>query len=103
MIDYPINYKKPNLIEFIVDYIMMGGHVDEWDREDLGEWLAIEFDSGAKNLKLTDDEYMSLCNSLDRWIKKNWGEAIQDEINKRMEEAQEDVKERLALMSDLYN
>lgn len=102
MIDYPVNYKKQNLVEMLVDYIVAVGRLDDWDKVDLGEWLAIEIDEGVKTFRLTDEEYKSLADVLDVWVKKTYGEEIQSAINKHMEEAKEEVKERLALMSDLY-
>ena len=101
MVDYPVNYKKPNLVEMVVDYIIAVGRIDEWDKVDLGEWLAIEIDEGVKTFRLSDEEYKSLADVLDVWIKKTYGEKIQDAINNHMEEAKEEVKERLALMSDI--
>lgn len=101
MVDYPMNYKKPDLVEMMVDYIIAVGRIDEWDKVDLGEWLAIEIDEGVKTFRLSDEEYKSLASALDVWIKKTYGEEIQDAINKHMEEAKEEVKERLALMSDI--
>lgn len=102
MVDYPMNYKKQNLVEMLVDYIIAVGRLDDWDKVDLGEWLTIEIDEGVKTFRLTDEEYKALASNLDVWIKKTYGEEIQDAINKHMEEAKEEVKERLALMSDLY-
>lgn len=102
MIDYPMNYKKQNLVEMVVDYIIAVGRIDDWDKVDLGEWLTIEIDEGVKTFRLTDEEYRSLADVLDVWIKRTYGEEIQSAINKHMEEAKEEVKERLALMSDLY-
>lgn len=102
MVDYPVNYKKPNLVEMVVDYIITVGRIDDWDKVDLGEWLVIEIDEGVKTFRLSDEEYKALADNLDTWIKKTYGEEIQDAINKHMEEAKEEVKERLALMSDLY-
>lgn len=102
MIDYPVNYKKQNLVEMVVDYIIAVGRLDDWDKVDLGEWLTIEIDEGVKTFRLTDEEYKSLADVLDVWVKKTYGEEIQSAINKHMEEAKEEVKERLALMSDLY-
>lgn len=102
MVDYPMNYKKQNLVEMLVDYIIAVGRLDDWDKIDLGEWLTIEIDEGVKTFRLTDEEYKALASNLDAWIKKTYGEEIQDAINKHMEEAKEEVKERLALMSDLY-
>ena len=89
MVDYPVNYKKPNLVEMVVDYIIAVGRIDEWDKVDLGEWLAIEIDEGVKTFRLSDEEYKSLADVLDVWIKKTYGEKIQDAINNHMEEAKE--------------
>lgn len=102
MIDYPVNYKKQNLVEMLVDYIITVGRIDDWDKVDLGEWLAIEIDEGVKTFRLTDEEYKALADVLDVWVKKTYGEEIQSAIDKHMEEVREEVKERLALMSDLY-
>ena len=102
MVDYPENYKKPSLVEMVVDYIITVGRIDDWDKVDLGEWLVIEIDESVETFRMTDEEYKALVKVLDVWIKKTYGEEIQDAINKHMEEAKEEVKERLALMSDLY-
>ena len=102
MVDYPIGYKKPDLVEMLVDYIIAVGRIDDWDKVDLGEWLTIEIDEGVKTFRLTDEEYRALASNLDVWIKKTYGEEIQSAIDKHMEEARGEVKERLALMSDLY-
>lgn len=97
-----MGYKKPDLVEMLVDYIVAVGRLDDWDKMDLGEWLTIEIDEGVKTFRLTDGEYKALASNLDVWIKKTYGEEIQSAIDKHMEEAKEGVKERLALMSDLY-
>lgn len=102
MVDYPMGYKKPDLVEMLVDYIVAVGRLDDWDKMDLGEWLTIEIDESVKTFRLTDEEYKALASNLDVWIKKTYGEEIQSAIDKHMEEAKEGVKERLALMSDLY-
>lgn len=102
MVDYPMGYKKPDLVEMLVGYIVAVGRLDDWDKMDLGEWLTIEVDEGVKTFRLTDEEYKALANNLDVWIKKTYGEEIQSAIDKHMEEARGEVKERLALMSDLY-
>lgn len=102
MVDYPMGYKKPDLVEMLVGYIVAVGRLDDWDKMGLGEWLTIEIDEGVKTFRLTDDEYKALASNLDVWIKKTYGEEIQSAIDKHMEEAKEGVKERLALMSDLY-
>lgn len=102
MVDYPMSYKKPSLVEMLVDYIVTVGRIDDWDKVDLGEWLAIEIDENVKTLKFTDEEYKALVSNLDVWIKKTYGEEIQSAINKHMEEVEGEVKERLALMSDLH-
>lgn len=102
MVDYPMGHKKPDLVEMLVDYIVAVGRLDDWDKMDLGEWLTIEIDEGVKTFRLTDEEYKALASNLDVWIKKTYGEEIQSAIDKHMEEAKEGVKERLALMSDLY-
>lgn len=97
-----MGYKKPDLVEMLVDYIVAVGRLDDWDKMDLGEWLTIEIDEGVKTFRLTDEEYKALASNLDVWIKKTYGEEIQSAIDKHMEEAKDGVKERLALMSDLY-
>ena len=102
MMDYPMGYKKPDLVEMLVDYIVAVGRIDDWDKVDLGEWLTIEIDEGVKTFRLTDEEYKAIASNLDVWIKKTYGEEIQSAIDKHMEETKEGVKERLALMSDLY-
>ena len=102
MVDYPMGYRKPNLVEMLVDHIVAVGRLDNWDKMDLGEWLTIEIDEGVKTFRLTDEEYEALASNLNVWIKKTYGEEIQSAIDKHMEEARGEVKERLALMSDLY-
>lgn len=102
MMDYPMGYKKPDLVEMLVDYIIAVGRLDDWDKVDLGEWLTIEIDEGVKTFRLTDDEYKALASNLDVWIKKTYGEEIQSAIDKHMEEVKGEVRERLALMGDLH-
>lgn len=103
MIDYPVTYKKPSLVEMLVEYIIDSNNIDTWYRLDLGEWLAIEINDNVKTFAFTDEEYQEFCDNLDKWIKTTFGEKIQDAINKHMEEVQEDVREHLALMSDINN
>ena len=102
MMDYPMGYKKPNLVEMLVDYIIAVGRLDDWDKVDLGEWLTIEIDEGVKTFRLTDEEYKALASNLDVWIKKTYGEEILCALDKQMEEVKGEVRERLALMSDLH-
>lgn len=102
MVDYPVNYNKHTLVEMLVNYIVDGGDIENWERCDLGEWLAIEIDENVKTFRFSDKEYKALIKNLDKWIKDTYGDEIQDAINEHIKEAEDDLKERLALTSALY-
>lgn len=89
MVDYPVNYQKPNLVEYLVDYIIDTNHTEDWRNMDLGEEIASELDMTAHNFAMTDAEYAQLIVALNDFVEDNLGEAIESEIEVRNKNAKE--------------
>lgn len=89
MVDYPVNYQKPSLVEYLVDYIIDTNHTEDWRNIDLGEEIASELDMTAHNFAMTDAEYAQLIVALNDFVEDNLGEAIESEIEVRNKNAKE--------------
>lgn len=89
MVDYPVNYQKPSLVEYLVDYIIDTNHTEDWRNMDLGEEIASELDITAHNFAMTDAEYAQLIVALNDFVEDNLGEAIESEIEVRNKNAKE--------------
>lgn len=89
MVDYPVNYQKPSLVEYLVDYIIDTNHTEDWRNMDLGEEIASELDMTAHNFAMTDAEYAQLIVALNDFVEDNLGEAIESEIEVRNKNAKE--------------
>lgn len=89
MVDYPVNYQKPSLVEYLVDYIVDTNHTEDWRNIDLGEEIASELDMTAHNFAMTDAEYAQLIVALNDFVEDNLGEAIESEIEVRNKNAKE--------------
>lgn len=89
MVDYPVNYQKPSLVEYLVDYIVDTNHTEDWRNMDLGEEIASELDMTAHNFAMTDAEYAQLIVALNDFVEDNLGEAIESEIEVRNKNAKE--------------
>lgn len=89
MVDYPVNYQKPSLVEYLVDYIIDTNHTEDWRNMDLGEVIASELDMTAHNFAMTDAEYAQLIVALNDFVEDNLGEAIESEIEVRNKNAKE--------------
>ena len=69
MVDYPGNYKKPTLIEYLANEVIESCAVpEEWYMCDLGEKIALELDINAKDFKMNDMEYQNLISAMDDFI-----------------------------------
>lgn len=88
-VEYPINYKKPNLLNYIVDYIFDCSSVERWDTLDLGEWVVEDIVESDTCFELSDSEYAMLCTAMDNFIKDKMSDAIEQEIADRVESAKE--------------
>ena len=95
MVDYPVNYEKPDLLNYIVDFIFDSGDVENWRELDLGEWIIEEVDLSNVGFQLTSAQYAMLCEEMDKAIKDKMEEYIEREIADRVESAKEwrEVKE----------
>ena len=89
MVDYPINYKKPGMVEYIVDFIIDTDHIDDWNHVALGEMIVEELEQTSHNFELTDAEYAILSTALDNEIKDVFCEAIENGIAEKVESARE--------------
>lgn len=89
MVDYPANYKKPTLTEYLVDYILDTGHAEDWNKIDLGEILACDFAENARDYNMTDAEEVMLAGVLERYIEEQLGDAIDEKISEQVESDKE--------------
>ena len=89
MVDYPVNYKKPTLTDYIVDFIIDTDHVDDWNHIALGEMIVEELEQTSHNFELSDAEYAILSTALDDKIKDVFCDAIDQAIAERVESARE--------------
>lgn len=89
MVDYPVNYKKPSLVEYLVDYILETGHATDWEKLDLGELVARDIADANLDYKLTDVEEVMLSAALERYIENSLGDAISAKIAEQVESAKD--------------
>lgn len=89
MVDYPINYKKPSLAEYLADYIVETGHANDWERLDLGELVARDIAEANLDYKLNDVEEVMLSAALERFIELSLGDAISAKIAEQVESAKD--------------
>lgn len=89
MVDYPINYKKPSLVEYLVGYILDTGHAEDWEKLDLGEIVACDIAQTAVDYTLTDAEEVMLAGVLERYIEEQLGDSINEKIAEQVESAKE--------------
>ena len=81
--------QKPSLVEYLVDYILEVGGIDDWTKLDLGEVLACDFAEQARDYNLTDAEEVMLAGALERYIEEQLGDAIDEKIAEQVESAKE--------------
>lgn len=94
MVDYPENYKKPTLIEYLANEVLEScTEPEDWDRCDLGEKLALELDINAKDFKMNDAEYDKLVTAMDDLIKGTLRDQIEEAIAKKVKEGEENYRE----------
>ena len=85
MVDYPENYKKPTLIEYLANEVIESCAVpEEWYMCDLGEKIALELDINAKDFKMNDMEYQNLISAMDDFIINYLREELEREITKKV-------------------
>ena len=89
MVDYPVNYKKPSLVEYIADYIIDTDHIDDWGSLELGELVACDIAEARLDYRLSEAEEAMLSGVLDRFIKETLDDAISNEIAEKVESARE--------------
>ena len=94
MVDYPENYKKPTLVEYLANEVLEScTEPEDWDRCDLGEKLALELDINAKDFKMNDVEYDKLVMAMDDLIKGTLRDQIEEAIAKKVKEGEENYRE----------
>lgn len=94
MVDYPENYKKPTLIEYLADQVIDScAEPEDWDMCDLGEKIAVEIDLNAKDFKMSDEEYQKLIRAMDKLIIDYLKEDLEDEIAKKVKEGEGNYRE----------
>lgn len=94
MVEYPDNFKKPTLIEYLADQVVDAGcGVDDWDTCDLGEKIAIELDLNAKDFQLDDMEYANLIKAMDNFIGEYLSQELETEIAKKAKEGEDNYRE----------
>lgn len=94
MVDYPVNYKKPTLVEYLADQVIDScTEPENWDTCDLGEMLALELDINAKEFKMNDMEYQNLINAMDDFISNYLREELECEIAKKVKEGEDNYRE----------
>ena len=94
MVDYPVSYKKPTLIEYLANEVLEScTEPEDWDRCDLGEKLALELDINAKDFKMNDVEYDKLATAMDDLIKGTLKNQIEEAIAKKVKEGEANYRE----------
>ena len=94
MVDYPGNYKKPTLIEYLANEVIESCAVpEEWYMCDLGEKIALELDINAKDFKMNDMEYQNLISAMDDFIINYLREELEREIAKKVKESEANYRE----------
>lgn len=94
MVDYPENYKKPTLVEYLANEVLEScTEPEDWERCDLGEKLALELDINAKDFKMNDVEYDKLVTAMDDLIKGTLRDQIEEAIAKKVKEGEENYRE----------
>ena len=94
MVDYPENYKKPTLVEYLANEVLEScTSPEDWDMCDLGEKIAVEIDLNAKDFKMSDEEYQKLIRAMDKLIIDYLKEDLEDEIAKKVKEGEENYRE----------
>lgn len=94
MVDYPENYKKPTLIEYLANEVLEScTEPEDWDMCDLGEKLALELDINVKDFKMNDVEYDKLVTAMDDLIKGTLRDQIEEAIAKKVKEGEENYRE----------
>lgn len=94
MVDYPENYKKPTLVEYLANEVLEScTEPEDWDMCDLGEKLALELDINAKDFEMNDVEYGKLVTAMDDLIKGTLRDQIEEAIAKKVKEGEENYRE----------
>ena len=94
MVDYPENYKKPTLVEYLANEVLEScTEPEDWDMCDLGEKLALELDINAKDFKMNDVEYDKLVTAMDGLIKGTLRDQIEEAIIKKVKEGEANYRE----------
>ena len=94
MVDYPENYKKPTLIEYLANEVIESCAVpEEWYMCDLGEKIALELDINAKDFKMNDMEYQNLISAMDDFIINYLRKELEREIAKKVKESEANHRE----------
>lgn len=94
MLDYPVTYKKPTLVEYLANEVLEScTEPEDWDMCDLGEKLALELDINAKDFKMNDVEYDKLIVAMDDLIKGTLRDQIEEAIAKKVKEDEANYRE----------
>lgn len=94
MVDYPENYKKPTLVEYLANEVLEScTEPENWDMCDLGEKIAVEIDLNVKDFKMSDEEYQKLIRAMDKLIIDYLKEDLEDEIAKEVKEGEGNYRE----------
>lgn len=94
MVDYPENYKKPTLVEYLANEVLEScTEPEDWDMCDLGEKLALELDINVKDFKMNDVEYDKLVTAMDDLVKGTLRDQIEEAIAKKVKEGEENYRE----------
>lgn len=94
MVDYPENYKKPTLVEYLANEVLEScAEPEDWDMCDLGEKIALELDINAKEFKMSDIEYQNLIDAMDEFIDNYLRKELEREIAKKVKEGEANYRE----------
>lgn len=103
MVDYPENYKKPTLVEYLANEVIEScTEPEDWDTCDLGEKLALELDINAKDFKMNDMEYQNLISAMDGFISNYLREELEREIAKKVKEGETNCREYLEVIEEKH-
>lgn len=103
MVDYPENYKKPTLVEYLANEVLEScAEPEDWDMCDLGEKIALELDINAKDFKMNDVEYDKLIVAMNDLIKGTLRDQIEEAIAKKVKEDEANYREYREVIEEKY-
>lgn len=82
MVDYPYNYKKPSLAEYLAKYVADSADPEHWNNMDLSEPILLEFEGSNLPFEMTDKEFEIIKKYLQMAIDENLYDMIEEHIER---------------------